>query len=201
MERTGEELEAFLETLRAAPADEGTLELVVRRPAFGEREVLEVGELSLEDGLVGDTWRVRGSKRTPDGSPHPDMQLNVMSARMVAFLAGDPDRRALAGDQLFIDMDLSHDNLPAGTRLAIGDAVIEVTDQPHRGCDKFMARFGEPAIRFVNSRVGRELRLRGLNARVVVPGTIRPGDTVTKTSVPAQRRDEESDLAGITAKD
>jgi hypothetical protein len=182
MHRTAEELEAFLPVLRAAPADVGTLELVVRRPGVGEREVLIEGELSLEDGLVGDTWRTRGSRRTPDGSAHPDMQLNVMSARLVAFLAGDPDRRALAGDQLFLDLDLSVANLPAGTRLSFGEAVIEVTAEPHLGCDKFLARFGEPAMRFVNSRVGRELRLRGLNARVVVPGIVRPGDKVIKTA-------------------
>jgi hypothetical protein len=181
MHRTAEELEAFLPLLREAPADVGTVELVVRRPAVGEREILIEGELSLEDGLVGDTWRTRGSKRTPDGLSHPDMQLNVMSARLIAFLAGDPDRRALAGDQLFLDLDLSVANLPAGTRLSFGEAVIEVTSQPHLGCDKFMARFGEHAMRFVNSRIGRELRLRGLNARVVVPGVVRPGDKVIKT--------------------
>jgi hypothetical protein len=180
MERTAEELEAFLPELRAAPADAGTLELVVRRPALGDREVLHEGTLSLVDGLVGDTWRTRGSKRTPDGSSHPEMQLNVMSFRMAAFLAGDPDRTALAGDQLYVDLDLSHANLPAGTRLGIGDTVIEVTAEPHLGCAKFMGRFGEPAMRFVNSRVGRDLRLRGLNAKVVVAGPIRRGDAIHK---------------------
>jgi MOSC domain-containing protein YiiM len=182
MHRTAEELDAFLAELRAAPADAGSLELVVRRPDVDEREVLDEAVLSLDEGLVGDTWKTRGSKRTQDGSPHPHMQLNVMSARMVAFLAGDPDRRALAGDQLYVDLDVSHDNLPAGTRLAIGDAVIEVTEEPHLGCAKFMDRFGEPAMRFVNSHIGRQLRLRGLNARVVVPGVVRTGDAVTKVT-------------------
>jgi MOSC domain-containing protein YiiM len=131
-------------------------------------------------GLVGDTWKDRGSTRTEDGSPHPDMQLNVMSARVVSFLARDPERRALAGDQLYLDLDLSHANLPAGTRLAIGSAVIEVTDQPHTGCAKFTQRFGLDALRWVNGDDGKRLRLRGLNARVVVPGTVRRGDQVTK---------------------
>jgi len=181
--RTTEELTGYLDTLRSAPADTGTLTLVVRRPAVGEREILDVGELHPNHGLVGDTWAVRGSKRTADGTSHPDMQLNVMSSRMVAFLAGDDqERQALAGDQLYLDLDLSEENLPAWTRLEIGSAgrgaVIEVTDQPHTGCAKFIERFGEAAMRFVNGREGRPLRLRGLNARVVVPGPVRPGDAV-----------------------
>ncbi|WP_211675501.1 hypothetical protein [Ornithinibacter aureus] len=184
--RTPQELEAFLPVLLAAPRDVGTLDLVVRRPAAGVREVLDEGELDLVVGLVGDTWAERGSSRSADGGPHPDMQLNVMSSRMVGFLAGDPDRRALAGDQLYLDLDLSHENLPAGSRLTIGDpaergAVIEVTEQPHTGCAKFIDRFGAEAMRFVNGSVGRPLRLRGLNARVVVPGRVRPGDAVTVT--------------------
>ena len=178
--RTTTELEAHLDHLRDAPKDIGTLAHVVSRPAEDEREVLAEGMLDPEHGLVGDTWRLRGSSRTADGSAHPDMQLNVMSHRMVDFLAIDSARRPLAGDQLYLDLDLSEANLPPGTRLSIGDAVIEVTEPPHRGCAKFMARFGEPALRFVNSSVGRELRLRGLNARVVTAGVIRPGDTVTK---------------------
>jgi hypothetical protein len=184
--RSPEELEAFLPQLLAAPRDAGTLELVVRRPAPGQREVLDEGELDLGVGLVGDTWLERGSSKTADGGSHPEMQLNVMSARMVAFLAGDPARRALAGDQLFLDLDLSHDNLPAGSRLTIGDpavrgAVIEVTEPPHTGCAKFVERFGAEAMRFVNGAVGRPMRLRGLNARVVVPGRVRPGDPVRVT--------------------
>ncbi|MBM6401294.1 hypothetical protein [Phycicoccus sonneratiae] len=183
--RTPEELEAFLPTLLAdSPRDVGTLELLVRRPVPGEREVLDEGELDLVEGLVGDGWRVRGSSRTPDGSARPDMQLNVMNARLVAFLAGEPERRALAGDQLYLDLDLSHENLPAETRLVIGDpgtrgAVVEVTEAPHTGCAKFVERFGAEAMRFVNGEVGRPLRLRGLNARVVVAGRVRPGDPVT----------------------
>jgi hypothetical protein len=178
--RTADELHAAVPYFRRSPKDAGTVELVVRRPAVGEREVLDEGELNLALGLVGDSWIKRGSNRTADGSPDPDTQLNVMNARVIAFLAGSPDRRALAGDQLYLDLDLSEDNLPAGTRLTLGTAVIEVTAQPHPGCAKFRERFGLEALRFVNSPVGRELRLRGLNARVVIPGMVRPGDTVTK---------------------
>jgi hypothetical protein len=178
--RTPEELRAGLAEIVSAPKDDGRLELIVRRPAVDEREVLEVGELSLDEGLVGDTWSQRGSRRTDDGSAHPDMQLNIMNARVIALLAPDPDRRPLAGDQLYVDLDLSEENLPAGTRLAIGDAVIEVTDQPHTGCAKFSSRFGPDALRFVNAKENRHLHLRGINARVVQPGTIRRGDAVRK---------------------
>jgi hypothetical protein len=177
---TTAEIEAGMEHVRASPADRGTVELIVRRPAVDEREVLALGALDPLEGLVGDTWRTRGSRRTPDGSAHPDMQLNVMNARMVALLASDPARRPLAGDQLYLDLDLSVANLPPGTRLAVGSAVIEVTEEPHTGCAKFSSRFGPDALRYVNSPSGRELRLRGMNARVVVAGTVRPGDAVTK---------------------
>ena len=180
--RTPEELEAALSHIRQAPADNGTLELIVRRPAVDEREVLETGQLSLEEGLVGDTWNQRGSSKTPDGGPLLDAQLNIMNARAAAAVAGPIDRWALAGDQLYIDLDLSTETLPPGTRLALGEAVIEVTAEPHTGCAKFSARFGVDALRFINSPTGRALNLRGINARVVQPGPIHTGDQVTRLS-------------------
>lgn len=154
------------------------LALIVRRPKVDAREVIAEGELSLTDGLVGDSWRLRGSSRTADGGPHPNMQLNLMNARVIAAIAGPMTRWPLAGDQLFVDLDLSQDNLPPGTRLSIGEAVIEVTDQPHTGCGKFSARFGLDALKWVNSPEGRALGLRGVNARVVTPGRIRQGDVI-----------------------
>lgn len=184
--RTVEELHSLLPALDATPRDEGSVGLLVRRPVEGDREVLAEGELDLEVGLVGDNWAQRSSSRTADGGPHPDMQLNVMSHPLVAFLAQDPEREPLAGDQLYLNLDLSAENLPTGTRLRIGDpdsrgAVIEVTAQPHTGCGKFIDRFGVDAMRFVNGTEGRPRRLRGLCARVVVPGRIRPGDPVAVT--------------------
>lgn len=173
------ELEEGLPSIRQSPADVGTLALIVRRPAVDEREILETAELSLEEGVVGDTWRDRPSRRSADGGPHPDMQLNVINARLSRLLArGDEARAALAGDQLHLDLDLSAHNMPPGTRLRIGAAVIEITDQPHTGCKKFAARFGTDALRFVNASEHKDLHLRGVNARVVSPGTIRRGDAV-----------------------
>ena len=178
--RTPDELKAALDHIRQAPADHGTLELIVRRPAVDEREVLESGTLSLEEGLVGDTWNQRGSSKTPDGGPLLDAQLNIMNARATAAIAGPIERWPLAGDQLYIDLDISLETLPAGTQLAIGEAVIEVTSEPHTGCGKFSARFGLDALRFVNSPTGRALNLRGINARVIQPGPIHQGDQVTR---------------------
>ena len=174
------ELEAGLETILAAPKVEGVVDLVVRRPAEGEREVLEEGFLSHEDGLQGDDWLARATRGAADRIPNVDTQLTLMGSRVVDLLAGARSRWPLAGDQLYVDLDLSHENLPTGTRVRVGEATIEVTAAPHTGCAKFSARFGSAAIRFVNSPSGRELRLRGLNARVVEPGVVRPGDAITK---------------------
>ena len=176
--RSTEQLHAGLDAIRSAPRDAGRLELIVRRPDIEVREVLDEGQLDVAMGLVGDTWNRRGSNRTMDGSPHPDMQINIMNARVAALVAQSTDRWPLAGDQLFVDLDLSAANLPPGTRLEIGSAALEVTAQPHTGCGKFVARFGLDAVKFVNSTVGRELNLRGINARVIQPGTIRLGDEV-----------------------
>jgi hypothetical protein len=177
---SAEALEAGLEDIRRAPKNDGVLKLIVRRPQSEQREVLEHGELRSDVGLVGDNWKARGSRHMPDGSANPEAQITVMNARVIALLAGETDDWELAGDQLFIDLDLSASNLPPGTRLAVGSAIIEVSKQPHTGCHKFAARFGPDATAFVNSPVGRELQLRGINTKIVQSGTIRVGDVVRK---------------------
>lgn len=167
------------EVLRS-PADRGRLELIVRRPAVDEREVLASGELDVAVGLVGDNWLARGSRGTPDGRADADAQLNIMNVRCARLVAGSDERVPLAGDQLFVDFDLSPANLPAGTRLRIGSAVIEVTDKPHTGCAKFTRRFGLAIHRWINGHVGKQHRLRGICAKVVVPGTVTTGDEIVK---------------------
>jgi MOSC domain-containing protein YiiM len=174
-QKTASALEAGLDHVRQSPADRGVLEMIVRRPRVGERDVLQDGELTTAEGLAGDSWRLRRP-------PNPDMQLNIMSARVLALVAGDRTRWPLAGDQLIVDLDLSGANLPPGTRLSIGSAVVEVTAEPHTGCRKFVDRFGLDAQKFVNSPIGRRLNLRGINARVVQSGAIRVGDVVAKVA-------------------
>jgi hypothetical protein len=177
---SAEELEAGLAEIRRSPRDEGRLELIVRRPRTEEREILEQAELDVVHGLIGDNWQARGSSSTDDGAAHPEMQLNLTNSRAIDLIAADKSRWHVAGDQLFVDLDLSGENLPPGTRLAIGSAIIEVTAVPHTGCKKFVARFGLEAMKFVNSPVGRELNLRGINAKVVQSGIVSAGDIIRK---------------------
>jgi len=174
------ELEDGMEYIRQAPKNQGLLKMIVRRPTVDEREILEECELDLEQGLAGDSWKDRGSSHTPDGSANINAQLTIMNARVIALLAQDASRWPLAGDQLYVDMDLGEDNIPPGTRLALGSAMIEVSAQPHTGCKKFSARFGVDAIKFVNSPEGKQLHLRGINTRVIRPGTIHVGDVLKK---------------------
>ena len=168
-------LESGLDDVRRAPADSGRLELIVARPCEDERELLDEARLDEVSGLVGDRWDA--------GSHHPDAQVTVMNARAAELIAGERARWPLAGDQLYVDFDIGVTNLPPGTQLEIGGALLQVTAEPHRGCGKFSRRFGVDALKFVNSATGRELNLRGINTRVIRGGTIRTGDPVRKLAV------------------
>lgn len=170
---TMDELRAGLDAIRQSPRDGGTVELIVRRPRLDEREVLAEGQLDTIQGLAGDYWY----RRDPE---HPEVQVTLINARLIALVAQEKKRWPLAGDQLYVDLDLSAENLPPGARLAVGTAVLEVSAVPHTGCDKFMARYGRDAVLFVNSPEGRALRLRGINTKVVQGGTVRLSDTVRK---------------------
>ena len=174
--RDAAELAAGLPDVLASPQGQGPVALLVRRPAPGKREMLDSVELSITEGVVGDDWAARGSRSTPDGGPDPDSQVTLMNIRLARLVAVTDDRVPLAGDQIYVDLDLSIDALPAGTRLAVGAAVIEVTTKPHLPCDLFANRFGRAAARFVNTPEHRALRLRGAAARVIEPGTVRVGD-------------------------
>ncbi|MDA0835862.1 MAG: MOSC domain-containing protein [Planctomycetota bacterium] len=176
MHLTTSQLEAGLDDIKASPRDGGVLKLIVRRPNAEERESLDVGELNPAEGLAGDCWRMKIS----DPDSKPETQLTLMNARCIAMIAQDEARWQLAGDQLYVDLDLSEENLPPGTRLAIGEAVIEVTSIPHNGCSKFIARFGDDAKAFVNSPIGKQLHLRGIYAKVITPGKISVSDVVRK---------------------
>lgn len=177
---TRAELEAGLDAVRLAPRDNGALEMIVRRPNIGERELLEIGELDVVHGLIGDTWKTRHNRHAADGMPDPETQVTIMGSRAAALVARDKTRWSLAGDQLFLDMDLALENLPARTRIELGTAVLEVTEPPHTGCGKFVERFGVEAMKFVNSPTGRALCLRGINAKVVRNGVVRVGDRARK---------------------
>ena len=174
------ELEAGLDHIRRAPKDRGILKMIVRRPQEDEREIVEHAELSLSEGLIGDNWKRRGNRHTPDGSANLYAQITITNARCIALLAQQEERWALAGDQLYVDFDLSEENIPPGTRLGIGSAILEVSAEPHSGCKKFSARFGLEAMKFVNSPEGKRLHLRGINAKVFQAGAIQVGDTIRK---------------------
>jgi hypothetical protein len=181
--RSREQLQQGLDSIRSAPADVGVVRMIVRRPTEDEREVLTEAVLDVEEGVLGDSWRARGSGSTPDGLADPQAQVTVVNERAAATIAGPQERWPLAGDQLYLDLDISEQNLPAGTRLSVGEAEIEMSVKPHTGCAKFAARFGPEALRFVSSPEGRALRLRGANARVIRGGVVRVGDPVAKVPV------------------
>jgi hypothetical protein len=180
-ESPARDLDQHLDHVLAAPRDAAPLELIVARPGPGERTILDEAVLDEQSGLVGDGWLARGSRSTPDRSANPAAQLTLMSTRVLAAIEPDRSRWPLAGDQLHLDLDLSAENLPAGTRLTVGEAVLEVTDLPHTGCAQFSARFGADALRWISTPTGRANRMRGMYVRIVTGGTVRLGDIVRKT--------------------
>ncbi|MBF0544954.1 MAG: MOSC domain-containing protein [Candidatus Riflebacteria bacterium] len=170
------ELEAGLDEISQSPSNNGLLKLIVRRPQNGQREEISEGKLDSKDGLIGDNWIDRASSRKTDGGLKSETQLTIINARLIDLIAQNKDRWQLSGDQLFIDMNLSEENLPSGTRVLIGSAGIEISSAPHTGCKKFVEWFGLDAMNFVNSPLGRKLNLRGLHAKVIKSGSIKVGD-------------------------
>lgn len=178
--RTLADLDACLDHVRGAPRDTGTIELIVLRTSEGQRAVVEEAEVDVTRGMIGDRWATKPSRHAPDGGPNLEQQLTLMNVRAIAAIT-DRERWPLAGDQLFVDFDLSEASLPAGTRLQFGDVIVEISALPHTGCAKFTGWFGADATKWVNSGVGRELRLRGVNARIVRGGVVRRGDTLQRS--------------------
>lgn len=176
------ELQAGLPDILASPPDEGVLRGIVIRTGKGERRELESCQISLAGGVHGDRWAKGCWMKTEDGQPHPDVQICIMNARCIDLIAQERGNWAPAGDNLFVDMDLASTNLPAGSRLAIGSAMIEITAIPHDGCGPFARRYGRDARQFVNSPEGKQNRLRGVYARVLQDGEISIGDRVIKLS-------------------
>lgn len=178
--RTADELQTILDAAGPSPRDHGSLEMIVARPAMNQRLVLDQAELDPAMGLDGDNWLERIGGLADGSRRNADTQITLMNSRLIQVLAGDRSRWPLAGDQLYVDLDLSQENLPPGQQLAVGQAVLEISAVPHTGCAKFTERYGSGAIRFVNSPEGRVKRRRGVYARVIKPGLISVGDTVTK---------------------
>jgi MOSC domain-containing protein YiiM len=178
--RTETQILDGLKEVRESPQNNGLLEAIVIRPGSEERLSLQQCRLSPEGGTEGDAWARGCWLKLPDGRPHPDVQICIMNSRMINLVAGEKHRWELAGDNLFVDLDLSRENLQAGQLLSIGGCIIEITEQSHNGCSKFSQRFGPPALKVVNSPTGKELRLRGIYAKVIKAGDVRVGDLITK---------------------
>lgn len=177
-----EALQNGYDHIKKSPSDQGLLELIVIRPEEDQRLELEAGMLDETKGLIGDNWEARGSSKTDDGSAHPEMQINIMNSRVIDLITGEKSDWKMAGDQLFVDFNLNKDNVPPGTRLSVGEAVLEVTPMPHTGCEKFSKRFGIEALKFISTPEGRQWQLRGINARVVQGGAIKTGNIISKLS-------------------
>jgi MOSC domain-containing protein YiiM len=174
-----ESLDPHLPALQALGTETGSLEHIIVRPTEGERELPETAELTIEDGLVGDRWRATAHVHA-DETVSRENQLTIASTRLLELIA-EPERWPLSGDNLLVDMGLDMESLPVGSRLGIGDTVVvQISEVPHTGCAKFSARFGSDALKFVNSPEGRRLRLRGVNAHVIVPGPVSTGDAVRR---------------------
>jgi hypothetical protein len=177
---TQQEIDRRMSWVLESPSDHGSVSLIVVRPQTDQRDVIGQAHFSAEAGVAGDNWQHDCWKRLADGRSDPNVQVAIMNARMIEVLTGDQAHWPLAGDQLFVDFDLSTTNLSPGDRLQVGDAMLEITAEPHRGCGKFKQRFGEAALQYVNSAYGDDHRLRGVYAKIIVAGKVEAGDVVSK---------------------
>lgn len=174
--RTWAELESGLQALPPAPRDLGRVTAIIRRPEPQQRESLESVDLSVEAGIPGDAWN-RAPTKSPEG------QLAVMNTAIARLIANGQDL-VVFGDNLFVDLDLSAASLPSGSRLSVGNAIVEVTPLPHNGCKKFHARFGPDALRLVQAPGTRAQNYRGIYWKVVTSGQVQVGAPVHVLSRP-----------------
>ncbi len=177
---TSDELNDKMDWLLDSPKDGGVVRGIVVRPATDEREELQEARLSPEGGVEGDRWASTAQRKLKDGRLNPDVQVTLTNARLIELLAKERSRWSLSGDQIYVDMDLSMENLQPGQRLAIGSTVLEISEVPHRGCSKYRSRFGQAGFDLVDSARGRELRFRGVYAQIVKEGTVGVGDQIHK---------------------
>lgn len=164
-----DELERLWQTGARPPRGVGTVRLITLRVGGRQHELPLSAMLTVEGGVAGDKW---GEEVSPD----PDGQVTLMNARVAELIAGDRVPRPLPGDNFLVDLALDEEALPVGARVRLGQAVIQVTAKPHSGCKTFRERFGAEALRWVNVRANRPLRLRGVMCRVVVAGSVAVGD-------------------------
>jgi MOSC domain-containing protein YiiM len=179
--RTFDELEELWSSVPPPPREIGSVRLLCVRVAPGVHMTPQEVKVTLESGLVGDRWA-----GNHENDPDREAQVTVMNAAVAELVAAGVQPLHEAGDNILVDLDIGHDNLPAGSRIRVGDAILEITATPHSGCSKFSERFGQDALRWVNWRHWRERRLRGVNTRVVQGGRVRVGDQVERLPVERQ---------------
>lgn len=166
--------------IKKSPKTKGDLQLIVRRPDVDQRELLKSAEINTDEGLIGDDWKARNKLKAHLRLNNGYDQITIMNSRVIERIAGSPEHWPPAGDQLYVDFDLSRNNLPPGTQLKLGSVILEVSKKDHTGCKKFIQRFGRDAFNFVNSAEGKQLCLRGINTRVIRSGSVKLGDSICK---------------------
>jgi hypothetical protein len=177
---TAAELEAALPSVLAAPGGAGLVRLLCTRPQPNARAFPEVLTLSRGKGATGDYHPARPWLRLPDGSPDPRIEVSIMPWRVLDLVWRERDRVAHPGDNIAVDMTLAEADLPAGTRLAAGTAILRVSDVPNDGCAKWKVRYGKAAHDWITTPDHLRLRLRGLYAAIEQDGEVRIGDTLRR---------------------
>ncbi|MFT5632095.1 MAG: hypothetical protein ACI9HB_003282 [Gammaproteobacteria bacterium] len=174
------ECEDALSTILAAPKSGAIVEQLCLRPGFSERSFPELLELTVAGGIIGERWTKAPWLTLSDGTPDPRIQVSILSKRVMDLCWRDRENTHHPGDTMIVDMDLGVENLPNGTRLGIGSAVVEVSDKFNTACIKWQGRYGAESLRWLNLRKNRDYRLRGILCRIVQDGVVRLGDELAR---------------------